>query len=195
MKERPDTKPGLIEVFSTLKKRELWGNLCVHLFILIPVAVLLAFLGRRLDLNWGWEPIPSQPWNFFVAAGCFALGGFITWYSYGYLYLMGGGSPGSHIAYTTRLVDTGIYSWIRHPSIIGKLIGVIGLGILMQTPGFMFVIIPFLLLYSLVTTILIQERFCIRNFGDEYIEYKKNVPMLIPSFKRLSAIFKSGRRR
>ena len=140
-----EREPTVVEVFATLRRKELYGNLAVHLFILIPAAVLLAYFGRVLDRNWGWSPIAPFPWNVVVAALGFALGGYIVWYAYGYLYLKGGGSPGSHMGYTRRLVTTGIYSWVRHPSVVGKLIGVIGLGVLMQTPGFLLVIVPVLL--------------------------------------------------
>ncbi|MCZ7582440.1 MAG: hypothetical protein M5R36_03390 [Deltaproteobacteria bacterium] len=69
------------------------------------------------------------------------------------------------MGYTKNLVTTGIYSWIRHPSVIGKLIGVIGLGVLLQTPGFLVAIVPMLLVYSYVTNVHVQERYCVRNFG------------------------------
>lgn len=177
--------PSLFEVFGTLRKKELYGNLTIHLFLLIPVAVFLAFLGKVLDRNWGWEPVCPAPWNFIFAFLCFAIGGFVTWYSYCYLYLKGDGSPGAHLGHTKTIVRSGIYAWVRHPSNIGKLIGVIGLGILLQTPGFIFVIIPILFLYSTVTTLLIQEHFCIKNFGQDYIDYKKEVPMFIPKFSKI----------
>jgi protein-S-isoprenylcysteine O-methyltransferase Ste14 len=139
-----------------------------------------------LDKNWEWGAIFPFPSNFIVAFFCFGIGGFIVWYSYGYLFIKGDGSPGSHLGHTQYLVKTGIYSWVRHPSNIGKLIGVIGLGILMQTPGFIFVIVPALFLYSLVTTLTIQEHFCIKNFGQEYLDYKKEVPMFIPKISRIT---------
>jgi len=184
----PAKEPTVFEIFATLRRRELFANMAIHVFILIPVAVFLAYLGKIMDKNLGWQPVFQSPWNFILAFFCFGLGGYIVWYSYGYLFLKGDGSPGSHLGYTRTIVKTGIYSWVRHPSNIGKLIGVIGLGILMQTPSFIFLIIPVLFIYSLVTTILIQEHFCIKNFGQEYIDYKNEVPMLIP---KLSKIFQA----
>jgi protein-S-isoprenylcysteine O-methyltransferase Ste14 len=180
-----DREPTLWEVFSTLRYKELYGNLAVHVFILVPAATLLAWLAQRLDHDWGWSPTPGMPWNVLLCAACWALGGYIVWYSYGYLFIKGQGSPGSHMGYTKRLVDTGIYSWIRHPSVIGKLVGVIGLGFLMRSPAFLAIFIPILLLYSYVTNIVIQEKFCLKNFGDEYEAYKCEVPMFIPRWRRI----------
>jgi protein-S-isoprenylcysteine O-methyltransferase Ste14 len=181
-----DREPTVREIFATLRRKELYGNLAVHLFILIPAAVVLAFLGRVLDRNWGWAPLPGPPWNVALAVLCFGAGGFLVWYAYGYLHLKGGGSPGAHMGYTQRLVTTGIYSWVRHPSVIGKLIGVVGLGLLMRTPGFLLVIVPFLLLYSYATNILIQERNCLRNLGEGYARYRREVPMFVPRWERIA---------
>ncbi len=188
-KPSEEKEPTLLEIFSTLRYKEQYGNLMVHVFILAPVATFLAWLGRRLDKQWGFEPLVGSPYSFIVAFALFAIGCFVVWYSYGYLYLMGHGSSGSHMGYTQKLVDTGIYSWIRHPSVVGKLIGVIGLSFLMQTPSFLFFIIPILLLYSIVTNIMIQERFCVENFGEDYKQYRKEVPMFIPKISRVLRFF------
>jgi hypothetical protein len=92
-----DREPTLWEVAATLRKKELYGNLAVHVFILIPAAVVMAILGRTLDRNWGLPRLPGPPWNILGALVCFAVGGAIVWYAYGYLHLKGGGSPGSHM--------------------------------------------------------------------------------------------------
>lgn len=185
-KEAKKTRePNLREVISTLRHKDLYGNMAIHVFILIPVAVFLAFMSRILDRTWGWEPLVQSPWNLILALICFGVGGVIVWYSYGYLHLIGGGSPGSHMGYTQKIVMTGPYSLVRHPSNVGKLIGVIGLGILMKTTSFILIIIPILFTYSFVTTILIQEHFCIKNFGDQYRDYKREVPMFIPRWKSI----------
>lgn len=189
-----DREPTVVEVFSTLRFKELYGNLVVHVFILVPAATAMAFLARKLDRDWGWAPTVGLPWNAVICAACWLVGAYVIWYSYGYLFIKGEGSPGAHMGYTTRLVDTGIYSWVRHPSVIGKLIGVIGLGFLMRTPAFLLVFIPILLLYSLVTNILIQEKICLRNLGDQYERYRQEVPMFVPRWRRLRRFFEELKR-
>ena len=184
-----DREPTVWEIFATLRHKELYGNMAVHVFVLVPAATLLAWFAQRLDQSWGWAPTVGLPWNVVICAGCWALGGFVVWYSYGYLYLKGAGSPGSHMGYTTNLVDTGIYSWIRHPSVIGKLIGVIGLGFLMRSLAFLAIFIPILLLYSYITNVAIQERYCLQNLGEAYERYRKEVPMFIPRFSRFRRYF------
>jgi protein-S-isoprenylcysteine O-methyltransferase Ste14 len=181
--------PTIWQAFGTLSHKQLWGNLAVHLFILIPAAVFMAYMGRRLDMNWGWPQTPGEPWNYVISIACFMLGGFIVWYSYGVLHLLGKGSPGSHMGYTTQLVTVGIFSWIRHPSVVGKLIGVVGLGFLMRSLSFLVLIIPVLLIYSYFTNIYIQEKTCIKHFGEDYLRYKSEVPMFIPRWSRIKRHF------
>lgn len=179
-----DREPTVSEVFSTMRYKELWGNLAVHVFILIPASFGLTFLARKLDRDWGWPETVGLPWNVAICAVMWIVGAYIIWYSYGYLFIKGEGSPGGHMGYTTKLVETGIYSWVRHPSVIGKLVGVIGLGVLMRSPAFLAVFIPLLLVYSVVTNKVIQERVCLDNFGEEYERYRREVPMFIPRWRR-----------
>ena len=99
----------------------------------------------------------------------------------GYLYLSGGGSPGTHVdGGPTTMVDTGPYTVVRHPSVLGKLLGVVGLGLVWGSPAFLAGFVPVLVVYSLVTNRWLQERFCDERFGERYQTYRSRVPMLFP---------------
>jgi len=79
---------------------------------------------------------------------------------------------------TERIVSTGVYSLVRHPQYLGGLLSHIGISFLLSA------------LFSLVSTPLVllivfvlsrkEERELIKEFGDEYVDYKGRVPMLIP---------------
>jgi hypothetical protein len=69
---------------------------------------------------------------------------------------------------------------VRHPSVLGKLLGVIGLGLLWRSPTFLVAFVPVLVVYSVVTNRYLQERFCDARFGARYAAYRERVPMLIP---------------
>lgn len=181
----PEREPTLSLVLATLVKRELWGNFLVLGLAFVPGAVLIGIMARRLDYLSGWAPLPGPPWNYLLSVGFILTGTAIVVYTYGYLYIMGKGSPGSHMGYTQRLVTTGIFSLARHPSVVGKLFGVIGLAFFMRSPSFLVIIIPILFLYSFTTMILIQERFCVRNFGEAYTQYCREVPMYVPRLGRI----------
>ena len=77
-----------------------------------------------------------------------------------------------------RIVTSGVYSRVRHPQYLGGLMAHIGISFLMSA------------LYSLISTPLMviliylmskkEERELVREFGKEYEDYKKKVPMFIP---------------
>ncbi len=81
-----------------------------------------------------------------------------------------------------KIIDTGIYTRIRHPQYFGAIISHLGISILLSS------------LFSLVSTPIIilliyimswkEEKELFKEFGIQYEEYKKKVPMLIPRLRR-----------
>ena len=79
---------------------------------------------------------------------------------------------------TERIVTTGVYSIVRHPQYLGGILAHIGFSFLLSG------------LYSLLATPLVigliytiswkEENELTKEFGQEYADYKKKVPMLIP---------------
>ena len=77
-----------------------------------------------------------------------------------------------------KIVTTGVYSIVRHPQYLGGLLAHIGFSFLLSG------------LYSLISTPLIvtlvymisrkEESELTKEFGQEYLEYKKKTPMLLP---------------
>ena len=79
---------------------------------------------------------------------------------------------------TERIISTGVYSVVRHPQYLGGLLSHIGISFLFSA---------FLSLVSTPLVILVvyvlsrkEERELMKEFGDEYVDYKGKVPMLIP---------------
>ena len=79
---------------------------------------------------------------------------------------------------TEKIITTGIYSRVRHPQYLGALLAHIAISILLSA------------LYSLLLTAFLgiyiyliswkEEKELINEFGKDYEEYKKKVPMFIP---------------
>ena len=84
----------------------------------------------------------------------------------------------THVA--DRVVSTGVYSIVRHPQYFGGLLAHIGFSFLFSG------------MYSLLVTPLViavvyiiswkEEKELIKEFGQEYEDYKSRVPMLLPKF-------------
>ncbi|MES2643037.1 MAG: methyltransferase [Myxococcota bacterium] len=174
-------RPSFAACLNAIRAPELYRNFAIHLFVMFPAAMVMCFLGTRVDGELGLAPLGPWPAVGALGAALIGLGGFWVWYVYGYLFLAGGGSPGTHVdGGPTAMVDTGPYTLVRHPSVLGKLLGVIGLGLLWRSTVFLVGFVPVLVVYSVVTNRYLQERFCDARFGARYAAYRTRVPMLIP---------------
>jgi protein-S-isoprenylcysteine O-methyltransferase Ste14 len=174
-------RPSFSACLGAITAPELYRNFAIHLFVMFPAAVVMCWIGTQVDAALHLDPILAGWPARVLGVSLIGAGGFWVWYVYGYLYLSGGGSPGTHVdGGPTALVDTGPYTAFRHPSVLGKLAGVIGLGIAFQSNVFLIAFVPVLVLYSVVTNRYLQERFCDARFGHRYQVYRERVPMLIP---------------
>jgi protein-S-isoprenylcysteine O-methyltransferase Ste14 len=178
------TPPTFLEIMLAVRRPEVLFNVPIHVCILIPATSVIAYLATRLDALLGWERFLSLPLGLSLFAVLFPLGVFIVWYTYGFLAIMGDGSPATHLGGTKNLVTTGVFSVCRHPSIIGKFLGVVGFGFLVGSPFFFFLIIPALTTYSLLAVRFLQEKLCVKLWGDDYLAYRKSTPLILPRLRR-----------
>lgn len=81
-----------------------------------------------------------------------------------------------------RVITTGLYSRMRHPQYTGAILAHIGITLLLSS------------FYSLLATPLVifinfilcwkEEKELVKEFGNDYVQYQKSVPMFIPRFKQ-----------
>ena len=84
-----------------------------------------------------------------------------------------------------RVITKGVYSIVRHPQYLGGILAHIGVSFLLSA------------FYSLLVTPIVigfifiiswkEEKELTKEFGQEYEDYKKKVPMLIPLIKKISS--------
>lgn len=81
---------------------------------------------------------------------------------------------------TTKLVTTGLYSCVRHPHHLG--IGLMITSMALLIGGLITFIISSVVIWILILWFLktIEEPELLEKFGDEYVRYKDEVPMLFP---------------
>ena len=78
-----------------------------------------------------------------------------------------------------RIVRTGLYGLVRHPSYAGSIISFLGLGIALSN----WITLPLLLVpitLALVRRIEIEERALLQKFGSQYDDYCRTTWRLIP---------------
>lgn len=184
---------GFLEHVRCLGRREILVIVPIYCFGLIPPTALTAYgllaLERRLGLPTLADLLPlGFRQAFFVV--CLAVGGAIVTWSYTYLVLEGGGGPVPPFSSQTRyLVTNGPYRVVRHPSIWGKLIGVLGLGVFVGSATFLTIMIPLALLWSLSSNMRRQDEAMERAFGDAYRAYRALTPRLVP--RALSTLWRA----
>lgn len=87
-----------------------------------------------------------------------------------------------------RIVDTDIYSVLRHPVYAGVLRVIIGLGLLNGNANALFFIL--LLPLGLFGWIrLVEEKELVERFGASYLDYRKRVPAFWPRWRDLGKFF------
>lgn len=152
----------------------------VYVPVLFPLTALIALGALALDRALGLGPFLPVPTNYAVAAVSLALGLLVVGVSYAELVRKGEGSPSPTAGRTLRLVRTGIYAYCRNPSVHGKLLGVLAVGFVLNSPSFCFLLVPLLLVGSLVEKVWRQEPQLVEIFGEEYERYRREVPLFIP---------------
>ena len=83
-----------------------------------------------------------------------------------------------------RLLRKGIYGVVRHPRYLSAGVGVMASALLINYAGL------YLMLLSLVPVgylmVVLEERELIERFGEEYRKYQREVPRLIPRWRKPS---------
>ncbi|MBY9015295.1 MAG: isoprenylcysteine carboxylmethyltransferase family protein [Candidatus Lokiarchaeota archaeon] len=83
---------------------------------------------------------------------------------------------------TEKIVTTKIYSLIRHPQYFGGLMAHIGISFLLSSL-LSLIFTPLVILLNFLVAWK-EEKELIKEFGENYKNYKKKVPMFVPKFKK-----------
>ena len=89
---------------------------------------------------------------------------------------------------TNKFAKDGIYACLRHPMLFGLTLLPLGWAMLLGLPTFIFIIAPLEMIFIIVMVLTLEEKEAICKFGDEYIEYKREVPAF--SFKCIKELLK-----
>lgn len=92
---------------------------------------------------------------------------------------------------TNVLVTQGAYKYMRHPMHLGLLLFPLSIAFLIGSLSFILLIAPIEIIFMLIMIRLIEEPEAIRKFGNEYLEYKKQVPWFCFKFNCLKELLKN----
>ncbi|MFB0559456.1 MAG: isoprenylcysteine carboxylmethyltransferase family protein [Dehalococcoidales bacterium] len=124
----------------------------------------------------------SPPANLFLSVPLLVIGsGLCLWTVYSFFRARGSPVP---LNPPKKLVTTGLYAYIRNPMLLGWIILLFGLGILLNSISLIFILTPLFILLNILYLKTIEEKEMEKKFGQDYLEYRKIVPMFIPRFGR-----------
>lgn len=84
---------------------------------------------------------------------------------------------GKSFVHTTRLVDTGIYSMIRHPQYTGGIYSIF-ITTLLWYPHWLFAILGALGILVIYLSTIEEDKRLIKKFGSDYLNYADKVPKM-----------------
>ena len=152
----------------------------VYIPVLFPLTFMICLFAIFIDQQFSLPLLFSTPFNYYIAIGCFIIGTLFWLWTYEQLSRLGDGSPSPTAGRTMKLVTSGIYKYSRNPSLFGKLLGFISVGFALNSFAFCCILAPLLLIGSLVEKVWRQEPQLVEMFGEQYIQYQKEVPLFIP---------------
>jgi len=144
----------------------LWGTIAVS------IAIGVYFGMHRLGHFFGYERILSLTGLFLILIGLI-----IRWIAI--LTLRRYFTVNVAIASDHKIIDKGLYGYIRHPAYLGALLSFLGLGLTFSNWISLIVIfVP--ITAAFVYRIKIEEAALTTAFGETYIEYSARTKCLIP---------------
>ena len=92
---------------------------------------------------------------------------------------------------TNVLANQGIYKYMRHPMHLGLFLFTFGIAFLIGSPSFILIIAPVEIIFMLIMIKFVEEPEAINKFGDEYLNYKKQVPWFCFKIECLKELLKN----
>jgi protein-S-isoprenylcysteine O-methyltransferase Ste14 len=99
---------------------------------------------------------------------------FFGWYPIFYFKRKGGVKKGDSFVHTTVLVDSGLYSIIRHPQYTSGIL--FSLSLILISQSWLIAITGIVVIPLLYLDIIMADKHEIEKFGDDYRCYMKRVP-------------------
>jgi protein-S-isoprenylcysteine O-methyltransferase Ste14 len=152
----------------------------------VIVPFLMICSNRAIDARLGLPEIGDP--HVRTAIGVFLLSLGLVFIAWSNIYLMARGKGGA-LHYgdvvtispkTERLVTTGPYRFTRNPMIFGVICAYLAVPILQGSPTGLVIYCLLVLPGAFLFIIFVEERWLKGDFGEEFIEYRKRVSMLLP---------------
>lgn len=155
-------------------------------WVILPAIVIVP--GLSLDKLFGFPPIIYPPYNLILAVIFAAFGTFWALWSLYALVIIGKGNPqeafGQEILPATKkLIIIGPYRYTRNPMGFGWFSFVAGIGLYLGSISMIVIALPVFLAGVILYLKHFEEPNLIKRFGDDYLKYRKEVPIILPRLR------------
>ncbi len=154
----------------------------------VALFILFAFMA---DTYLGFPRIIVYPWSSILGYALIALGSFLAILSIAY-FIRVGGSP-VPLSPPPKLITTGLYGFSRNPMLSGISMLLFGLGIVFGSLSLVFIFTPLFIAVNVWELKKIEEPELVKRLGQEYVEYRKRVPMFFPLCMKRRNVPDSGK--
>jgi len=139
----------------------------VQTFLLLPLATI------------AWEYATARALHVQPLFALLMLWGYLQYrLCGGYRIRLGGDGPGLSGAPPERLVDTGVYAWMRNPMYLGHIIYMMGVALTFQSWFAGVIAVARTLWFHF--RVLKDERGLVARFGEPYVAYTRRVKRWLP---------------
>ncbi len=157
------------------------------IWIIVVVGATLLVVGmilfsKFLDSLFGIPILIQEPFNIIIGVALIFTVYPIAIWTFCVQHKIVKGTPMPHIP-TKKLIVTGPFKYCRNPMSLGTIIFLAGLAVLFNSLFTLFIALIFTVIL-LVSIKIFEEKELEERFGQEYVEYKKKTPFLIPRPRR-----------
>jgi protein-S-isoprenylcysteine O-methyltransferase Ste14 len=172
---------SIYRVATGSKKRRMQTT-PVALIIFFGLVVLFVFASFWVDRWLAFPQLNSSIWSLGLSVFLLALGFFLMFWPV-IAFFLSRGTP-VPLNPPPRLITTGLYAHIRNPMLLGLFIFMFGLGVLLGLLSLICIFTPLFIVLNVIYIKAIEEKEMEKKFGQDYLEYKRKVPMFIPRLRK-----------
>jgi protein-S-isoprenylcysteine O-methyltransferase Ste14 len=151
-------------------------------FFIFILPLSLLFLSIKIDGFFGLSEFLPVPLNFYLGIPFLIAGFYLSSWTIAVQFRIGEGTPLPMMP-TQKLVVLAPYTYCRNPMGLGYGIALWGFGIFFNSLAYLGISTIFIVLLLLYYK-FIEEKELEARFGQEYVDYKRRVPFLIPRFRK-----------
>jgi len=147
----------------------------------ISIPILLIIVMPQVDKLTGFPSYFCGAGNIVVGALAILIGGGFALWTIAIQIMLASGTPFPMMP-TKKLLVIGPFKYCRNPMTLGTIIAYAGIATLIGSVSALVVVVLFAA--ALITYLkLVEERELEMRFGDEYLEYKRTTPFILPRIK------------